>query len=94
MILKIVEDGFGCASCSGPCFHNPDGARPWVLHQIPLFGLHDVVGQRHAVVGLEYLGGGQPRIFGVSFEKLLLVVVEADQGFEVDGRCELTNLEV
>jgi hypothetical protein len=54
----------------------------------------DVLGDCHSVVRLEYFARGEPCVFGVLLNQLALVIIKADELFEIDGRLELANLVV
>ena len=94
VVAKEVEDGLGCTSSACSCLHYPYFVLGALLAKISLVGGFEVVGDGHAVVGFEYLAGGEPGVGGVLLGQFPLVVVVADEVFEVDGGVELADLEI
>ena len=93
VIAEKVKDRFG--SAPRPCsrLDYPNFIALFLL-LVELVGALDVVRNGHPVVGLENFAGREPSIGRILLCQLALVVVVADEGFEVEGRLELAHLEV
>ena len=94
VVAKEVEDGLGCTSSACSRLHYPYFVFRTFLAEISLVCSFEVVSDGHAVVWFKYLAGGEPGVGWVLLGKFTLVVVVADEIFEVDGAVELANLEI
>ena len=93
IVAEEIENGLGCAPRPGSCLDDPDFVAPLVL-LVELVRALDVVCDGHPVVRLENFAGRQPGIGRILLCEFALIVVVADEGFEVEGRLELAHLKV
>jgi hypothetical protein len=93
-VLEVVQDGFSSAACSCTCLDDVNLLKASAFLAVHFMCPANVLSDCHAVVGLEYLAGSEPCVFRVLFDKLSLVIIEADQLLEINGRLELAYLIV
>lgn len=94
IILEIKKNGLCCASSSSPCLDYFYIVCRICFFPVSGLSLQDIVPQRHAIIGFEYLWWRQPCVLRISFCELGLVIIEPKQVLEIYYRWKFTNLEV
>jgi hypothetical protein len=93
-VAEEVKDGLhGCARAGAGLDYSDFGLGADRRVEALVCGF-EVAGDGHAVVGFEYFAGSEPGVGRVLLGQFLLVVVVADEAFEVDGGLEFSHLEV
>lgn len=83
-ILEIEQYWLCSTSCTGSSFYYSYWIFAWRYFFISSLCLVNIVCNGHTIVRLEYLRGSQPSIFRISLKKLLLIIIKANQSFEVN----------